>query len=127
MRVRLNPNQNPIFVDVPAGMTWNVVNVVGPQTYNANPADAVLCDDTQGLVNVVLPDATTCKGESVLVKATQAVLTGNVEVTGVNGQTIDGNPNIMLSQINNDNAQSAAIFVSDGANWFIGSTYQGHA
>lgn len=111
------------------GGGWNVVDLqVGSDTYDASPNDFVPCDATGGNVGVVLPDATTCKGQSVAVKdAAGGNSSPGIKITTVDGQTIDGESSLTMSAISGGNDFSSVEIVSDGANWLVGAAYGGHS
>jgi hypothetical protein len=77
-------------------------------------ADAVIL--ATAAITVTLPDATAKKGKAYYIK--NANVAGNVTVARTGGQTIDGAAaNRTLAQ------NTAALFVSDGANWWIAAFY----
>jgi hypothetical protein len=83
-------------------------------TAGVDSADAVIL--ATAAITVTLPDATTKKGKAYYIKNANVV--GNVTVGRTGGQMIDGlAANRALAQ------NEAALFVSDGANWWILATY----
>jgi hypothetical protein len=109
------------------GNKWNVVAVqVGGDTYSAQPNDYVPVDATGGNVSVVLPDATTCKGQSVALKdVAGGNVSAGIKLNTVDGQTIDGAASLTLSTISGGNNFAEVQVVSDGANWLVGPVYAG--
>jgi hypothetical protein len=107
---------------------WIITPVqVGPVTFDASVNDFVLIDDSTDVVTIVLPSAVGIKGAQIGVKEVTNFGGNNCEILTVDGQTIDGASSITLGFINQSQDLSAAIFVSDGANWFVGYTFRGYS
>jgi hypothetical protein len=132
MLIKLYPTENPMTVDIPTS-AWNVTpEQTPPDTWNAEPGDYVVFNaQTAGYMGVVLPDATTCKGQSVIIKDASFPrgAADSIKVNTVNGQTIDGesttSPPWKLSKLVGTNSGGMVQFMSDGANWIIALYYNG--
>jgi hypothetical protein len=97
---------------------WNAIgsNDLEIETIDANATASTgklyLCDASANTINVTLPDATTCKDETVAVKVVD--LDNAVTVTPNGTQTIDSGSEFAFTK-NKD----SVVVKSDGSNWAI--------
>ena len=99
----------------------NINDPRGSRSVDGNVAltlddDLIVFDTSVNPATGVLPNAEQIPGNTVYVKAPNGA-TNSVTLVGLNGQTIDGQPSLVL---NTD--QASALLKSDGANWqlFLG-------
>ena len=79
-------------------------------------SDLAVVDSSSNPVTVLLPDAEQIPGNTVYINAPNGG-TNSVTISGINGQTIDGLPTLVLST-----NEASALLKSDGENWqlFLG-------
>ena len=84
-------------------------------TYNASSTDfTILCDATNNIIHVNLPDATKCQGRIYIVKKIDASSNRVEVIPAVNTQYVDGGGGVYLNYRN-----ELTGFQSDGSNWYV--------
>lgn len=118
MLVLLNPNQNPVPVDVPTGGSASlrvaVVASAGP-VIAAQYGQAVAADPTGGNITVNLPaaNAVTPTGSNVIMVTNNSDSVNSVTVVPAGADTIGGAANMVLA------ARSSVMLVSDGVSEWL--------
>jgi len=108
-----NPQPSAPSAGAP-GPNWNVTGVK-TAAYTAVLGDFVPVNTVGGAVTITLPTAVGGAGQRIQIKDTGSAGTNAITVAVTSAQTVDGTTPATIAV-----AKASRIFVSDGANWYVG-------